>query len=575
MKRRRVFLLFALLGILFVVGFSWWSRPQPIDLAIYAPADSLLYLESNRPLAVVEAISNTDAWRLLHQEMGLPTISRRSQWSASFIRWTGIGPIESVLLARSQVAVVVTDLGTVEEENTLRVRPEAALLVETHTSQRRTRAPVEHALQGIAETAYGNPSFRRIRVDGLEFNEWRSADGSRQIVASFSGSLIIIGNTTRAVQKCLDVARGRQSNLKADAQIHWARAQVGADTALTFGYVASDKSARLLSVGVPLVMGRAPGDTQFQELVSRGASKIFASLAWSSRPFERGIEDRYLISLHPNVIGQLKPNLAFRNARSPQPVLPRNLPSVTYYRFTNPAAAWEGLKTAISSQVDALTAVVFSSVLKSALLPYGIVEPEEFLQAVTGDVTTLRLDQAGENSMLIARLKDPSFFREVLVRRMGFRQRERMGSADIFEKPDGGIAAGLNGDWLIIGPRSDVREYSRDLNSNTTQANEEQLRRMTLFSLGSSVAPIVTYTTDSERVRGFTTAILAITQSGNRDFARIDIKLADMPYAATETTLSDHGIERLTRSPLGQFSTLLPLLVPERQNAINSLQPWQ
>lgn len=574
MKRRTVFLLLALLGILFVVGFSLWSRPQPIDMAIYAPADSLLYLESNRPIAVVEAISNTDTWKLLHQELGLPSVSQRSRWTESFIRWTGIGPIESVLLARSQLAVVVTDLDTVEEEHTLRVKPEGALLVETHSSERRIRAPVERALQRLAETTYGNPSFRRVSVDGLEFNEWSSADGSRQLVASFSGSLIIIGNTTRAVQKCLDVKRRRQSNLKADPTIHWARGQVAGNTALTFGYVPSDKSARLLSVGLPLVMGRAPGDAQFQELVSRGAAKIFGSLAWSSRPFERGIEDRYLISLNPKVIGQLKPNFAVPNVDSPQLVLPPNIPSVTYYKFTNPAAAWEGLKTAVSSQVDALTAVVFSSVLKSALLPYGIVEPEEFLQRVTGEVTTLRLDQDGEGSMLIARLKDPVSFRELVVRRMGFKQSERIGGADTFEKSDGGIAAGLNADWVIIGSRSDVREYCRNLNSSA-EANEGQLRRMTLFPLGSTVAPIVTYTTDSERVRSFATAILAITQSGNRDFARIDVKLAAIPYAATETTLSDHGIERLTRSPLGQFSTLLPLLIPERQSDINKPQPSQ
>lgn len=574
MNRRHLILVIALLALLLVVGFLWWSVPQPLDMAVYAPADSLLYLESNRPLDVLEAIADTDAWRRLHKEQGT-RVPQQSQWSQRFIRWTGIGPIESVLLARSQLAVVVTDLRTVEEEDTLKVKPEGALLIETHTSERRIRAPVERALQRLAETTYGNPKYRRVSVDGLEFSEWRSPDGSRQLVASFSGSLIVIGNTTRAVQKCLDVARRRDSSLKSDAQIHWVRAQVAADNALTFGYVPSDKTARLLSVGLPLVMGRAPGDAQLQELVSRGAGKLFGSLAWSSRPFQTGIEDRYLISLQPKVIDQLKPNFAYSSMGSLQPALLRDIHSVTYYKFTNPAAAWEGLKTAISSQVDALTAVVFSSILRSALLPYGIEEPEEFLQALNGDVTTIRLDQNGERSMLVARVKDARFFRWLLTRRMGFRQRESVEHAETFEKSDGGIAAGLNGDLVIIGQLFDVGEYSRGLNSSATPTNGDQLRRVTFFSPQSSVAPIVTYTTDSERVRNFTAAIFAITQAGPRDFASIDQTIAALPYAATETTLSDHGIERLTRSPLGQFSTLLPLLIPERQTPINNSSPAQ
>jgi hypothetical protein len=46
--------------------------------------------------------------------------------------------------------------------------------------------------------------------------------------------------------------------------------------------------------------------------------------------------------------------------------------------------------------------------------------------------------------------------------------------------------------------------------------------------------------------------------------------VAKLPYSATETTLGELGFERVTKSPLGQFSTLLPLLIPEKSSLVKS-----
>ena len=41
-----------------------------MDMAAYAPADSLLYLEANHPLSVAEAVVGTDAWKAFEKAEG-------------------------------------------------------------------------------------------------------------------------------------------------------------------------------------------------------------------------------------------------------------------------------------------------------------------------------------------------------------------------------------------------------------------------------------------------------------------------------------------------------------------------
>ena len=116
------------------------------------------------------------------------------------------------------------------------------------------------------------------------------------------------------------------------------RLQLGGDRALTFGYVPSGNSARLLAVGVPLLLGRAPGDSEFQRLIDKGAAKVFGSLGWSSKAYTTGIEDRYLISLQPSIVARLKPSFRLKQIKPSQSneCLPNDFYSVTSYKFANP-----------------------------------------------------------------------------------------------------------------------------------------------------------------------------------------------------------------------------------------------
>ena len=556
------------LGIFVAVVWLIWAPPRDVDMAAYAPANSLLYMETNDPLLVAQTLMETDAWKLLGKTGAHPNTGQR-RWLTKLVRITGIGPIQSVILSRAQVAIVVTNLGTILDETTLRLKPEAALIVETHTSETRIRSTVEHAIKELAYATYHNPSLRRTWVNGVEFVEWRDAEGLRQIVTAIVGSLVVVGNSETAVQQVLDSVARRTPSLKNDVNLQRLRREFAEHQSLTFGYVPQQKSAHLLSFAVPLILSRTPSDDGLQKIVANGAANLFGSIAWGSRPVQNGIEDRYLISLQPSLLSQLQ--AAFSQVMSVN-VNSRRLPesaySVTHYRFEDPALAWEGLKTSISSNVDALSAVVFSSLLESALTSYGIHEPEKFLRSVNGEILTLRLARDGEHTMLIAGIKDREALRGVLSGSMKIQALTR-GCVDFFADAEGEMGACLLSDLVIVGTLGDVRLYSENAVLNA-RLDEEQMRRITFFAPPSRPSPIVTYVDDSDRVRQFLSAIMAASGTPAEELVNLEPAIAKLPYSSTETRIVGQGLERITRSPLGQFSTLLPLLIPDERGPQDS-----
>src|SRR5215210_7563337 len=113
--RLRTLLLVAAALVLLVAAWLWWNRPQPVDMAAYAPADALAYLEANSLPDILNGLTSTDAWQALAPPAGLRTDFTQLGWLSRAAAWTGIGPAETVVLARAQVAVVVMGLEAAEE----------------------------------------------------------------------------------------------------------------------------------------------------------------------------------------------------------------------------------------------------------------------------------------------------------------------------------------------------------------------------------------------------------------------------------------------------------------------------
>jgi hypothetical protein len=132
MKFLRPLLFLLLLAALILGLWLWWALPTEVDMAAYAPADSLVYIEFENLADVAQAIQQSEVWQAAAPVIA-PNPGGRSRILTTAAR-AGIGPVETVLFARAQIALVVVGLNTSEEDGSLKFRPSAEKLDWSHSA---------------------------------------------------------------------------------------------------------------------------------------------------------------------------------------------------------------------------------------------------------------------------------------------------------------------------------------------------------------------------------------------------------------------------------------------------------
>jgi hypothetical protein len=194
MKIFRSLVVLVCLAVVIALIALWWNRPVKVDMSDYVPADSLVYIEINSFTDVAKAIEQTEAWQTTSASLGIRSKPQGSL--ASFAARSGIGPVEAVISTRAQMALVVVGVNTAEKETSLRIKPEVALVVETHTSGWRMKSTVVKSLKRLAEFAYGSSTCTE-RTAGADFVECTESGGSRKLFGAIDGTVVIIANPIR------------------------------------------------------------------------------------------------------------------------------------------------------------------------------------------------------------------------------------------------------------------------------------------------------------------------------------------------------------------------------------------
>ena len=564
MKRLRLVLVLLLLVVLLIGAWLWLGVPGRVDLADYAPADAFVYVEFNSLADVVRAIQQTDAWKaaapITHSK---PANESRLLTAAAR---AGIGPIESVLFARTQVALVVVGLNTIEEDQTLKLRPEIALIAETHTSRWRTKPVMMDVVRRLTNYTYGASQCVGPNGDGDRFECWLPG-GDRKLIGVIQGTAIILANSDTALASCLDVRKGTRPSLRSDSEFAGVRSSVVTPQSLGFGYVSSTNSPKLFSWAAPWLTGFGAGDQQMQQLFATSAGKILRGLAWTASPSNGGIEDRFLFPLEPGVVTRLQP--AFNGAARDEnlwKLVPDSFESLTIYRSREPAAAWNSLDAVVSYKLDALAAALYGTVFKAGLLNYGISNPKETLATLNPPLFTMKTSAVSEGSVLLARVADEARFRRSL-------------EAEVFAASKGQILQGLQTDpdatkeytavfadgYMILGKTENVRACLVELRKNQVSGDKKRVQD----AARESTAAIVTYANDEARLTSFISTFLLLQgrRLSSDELVQLQNTLGS-GFATTETRLSAAGIERKTHSAFGQFGTLAALLQSASQNSV-------
>lgn len=563
---RKLLLVLAAL-VLVLIAWLWWNRPQKVDMAAYVPADSLVFIEANSLPRVASDLVSTDAWKALAPfDDVTPT---RIDWLARFAAWTGIGTAEAVVFARSQMAVTLMDIdaGRAGEALTLNIKPRAAIILETHTSERRVRAAVEKLVGNFARRAYNDPRIERRETDEATWIIWSAPGGERRIVSAIADSVAIVGNDQATVEACLAVRRGERPSLAGNADLENMRRRVEAADALASGYISSSSEARLTVLAASLYAAQSALNPRAQStaaaLLPQLADRIAGGAAWSARLNTGKIEDRYFFGVKNNLAARLQESLAplIEIDEKASELLPESAYQLTHYNLREPEKAWRGLNSTLSSQLDVLYAPFVSRFLDTALEPYGIETPATFLPAAGPDLWTARLDDTGESTLMIAKVRDADRLRAEVRKRLGARTRsEKMGDAELLISSDEERgAASFAAGYLIMGAERDVRQALQARATETgTLAASDAFKRARQYPLNAP--SVVSYTNDRAAARSFIYAMARLRKGADgQQSDSFELSLAALPYAVSATRVVEGGFEKRTLSSFGQFGAITTL----------------
>jgi hypothetical protein len=553
MKFLRPLLALGLLVIVLVAVWLWWSLPAKVDMADYAPADSLVYVEFNNPAAVAHAIQHSTLWQAAAPITQSKPASQ-SRVAATAAR-AGLGPLPAVLFARAQVALAMIGMNTIEEENSLKVRPEFALIVETHTSKWRIKPAAVEAVKQLANFSYG-ASMCTERSADADYVECSVSGSERKVIGAVDGTLVVIGNSDNAVRSCLEARRGVRPNLRTDTEMVKVRSSVVSDKTLGFGYVSPANSAKLFSWVAPLMILQSPGDQQLQQLLAVSAGKVLRGVAWTASSAPQGIEDRFLFSLDPGVVSRLQP--AFTESEPDEgfwKFVPEGFQSLTIYRNKAPATAWSSLSSAVSFKLDAVPAALFGTLLKSSLSVYGISNPKEALTVLNPPLLTLKPSESAAEAILVARVNDPDRLKQSLA------EVEILEGLESNPDPKKEFTAVFVNDYVLLGKTENVRAGLLAIRKGV-DADPKKYHNYLSQASNEREGVIVTFTNDEERVNNFLSTLVQLQgrKLSTQELESLRNVVRTAGVAATDTRLNAFGIERRTRSAFGQFSTLTSLL---------------
>lgn len=566
--RRSYRLLLILAGVsVLAAAWLWWNRPRPVDLATYAPADTLVYLEANDLAGVLGGLTSTDAWRELAPHAGVRTDMGKVGRLSRLAAWTGLGSAETVVLARAQVAVVVLGFETVQgADSAPTVRPRLAVVAETHTGEGRSRAAVEKLVGGFARGAFGRAELEHSERGGAKILVWSQPGGARKIHAAVLDGFVAVGTDDAAVRACLAVRRGEQGSLADDPQLASMRERVGAGGALAFGFVPAAAVPKLSEIAALFFAGRLSPESEGQSalavLVPQLTAKLLGGAAWSSRVVESAVEDRYFVSMPENVSARLAVALETprEQTHDAAALLPSDLHQLTRYSFTEPGESWRGVNAVVSSQLDFTLAPLAGRYLDQMLEPFIHDAPRELLRAVGPELTTARLDREGEHMLLVARVRDEAALRALLRRRFGAGARaSRVGDAEMITSPDEGRgAAAFAAGHFISGDAEGVRRCLQARADGRTADKLEALRRAAGAVPAGAPAQALTFADEREYALGFLSLVARQrgARQGTADAAALSRAAAALPFSVSETRLAGDGFERRTRSSFGQLGAL-------------------
>lgn len=518
--------MFSLCLCVSVVNSSCSSKP--VNLRALAPAETLIYLETNDLGATLAAVTENKNFQQLAKNK--PDLSA----------------LKGVQLAVAVTGFETTEKSESDESSVLDLKPRFAAVIETHAWNYQALSFTENKLGEFINQAYGGEvALDTVDKDGGRWFTWTAPDG-RKAFAFVQGSQVFFGNDEPAVGKCLAVKRG-----EADSFAGGMKLAEPAENTLASGYVSPDGVAQAANLAAIGMAKRSGDDEEVQKFVAGLLPQLLRNtareLTWTASKTERGIEDRITIAANPEVSTVWKETLVISGGASINlaGLLPADIFSATRYDLKNAQVAWRSVLLMAAQQSGEANGKILIAYSGSLFEPYGVEDGEMFLSAVGTEIVTAKFDADGEKPVVIVTVKDAEKVKRSIVKEVNFgKQAEKLENADVWRSDDGDIAAAFFEDRLVVG---DAESVVKCLKARAGAQNFGAGAVYKQFSESKAVA--VTYGKDPEST-GKIVDVVADRRSEDENLPVIFL---------TETRFNEKGIERRTVSDFGLIGTIIEM----------------
>jgi len=506
---------------------------KPTDLRTLAPAETLIYLETNDLAKTLNSLTESKAFRELAKE--------KPDFSA----------FENV-----QTAVVVTGFEASEQKVTdenfvLNFKPRFAVIADTRAWKLTAVSIAENQIGRFARDTFGDDvRLEKSEKGDAKFFVWTNADG-RKLFSAVSGSVIYVGNDESLLDKCLSVKRGEVESLLENENLARARENATGENLLAFGYISPEGVAQIANLAGVSAAIEATEENAGRSFIAQILPQILRNttkeIVWTANKSEQGIEDNIFVSLNDETASVFKETLAPSSEMQSNSAkfLPADIFTATRYNLRNPLVAWRSLLLTTVKNTDALNGKILVEFSNNLLESYGVSDAETFLSSIDSDILTAQFDADGEKSIAIVTVKDTEKLKKSISDEINFKMPpEKQDDADIWLSENKQIAAAFVGNKLILG---DGESVLKCLQAKQSGQNFTSNRSFQKFADSRSVS--ITFAKDTDSAEKIVKVL------GN---AR-ENKSAVTAYT-TETRFTEKGIERKIVSAFGLLGTILERL---------------
>ena len=510
-----------------LIFFSFSCGTKPTEMRTLVPADSLVYLETIDLFAALQPIIDSKPF----------TEVAKSKPDLSALK--GV-----------QLAVAVTGFETSEEklndeQSIGRVQPRFVAIADTHAFHFQAVRFAEARLGSFVAKIYDSePTLEKSEKSGGKYFTWTAADG-RKAYALAIDSLIYFGNDESAIDKCLAVKRG-----EADSIVKTGKIQPADPQTLASGYVSTDGIAQIANIVGLKFASEAGEDSEVQSAIAGILPKLLRNsvteISWTASKANDGIEDKYLISLPPDVANVFSETMA--PSGSPNVLLLDQLmgsvTAVTVYDLRNSQLAWRSVILVAGKQTDPMSAHVIEAASSLFFEPYGIANGESFLSAVGSTIITAQTDHDGNGVVVVTGVTDKNSLLKSLESVIKQKEIPRgNGRINIWQSDDGELSAFMDENSIALGETEAVLKCCGVEHRFPPNPGFERLK--SLSAATSKTASIDT------SITGQLVDMISVQKSSGATAETTSF---------TETRFTSTGIHRKTTSDFGLIGSIIAQL---------------